>query len=117
MTDRRKMSDIMKDLALLAFSDIKAIPSSEAMHATLLFSHVAWNRSLGRNMPEYKDVLRVILQSNPNMWSELRSRNSEALIKTMAKEKEKRYAADRRLVVVCGMRGANIHVEWCEEKD
>jgi len=114
---RPKMSDIMKDLAQMAFSDIRAIPSSEAMHAALLFAHVAWNRSLGKDQPKYKDVLSIFLQSNPDMWSELRSRNPEALIKIMAKEKEKRYATDRQLVVVCGMRANNVHVEWCEEKD
>ena len=31
--------------------------------------------------------------------------------------KEKRYPDDRRVVIVCGMRGENVRVEWCEEKD
>jgi hypothetical protein len=31
--------------------------------------------------------------------------------------KEKLYPDDRRVVIVCGMRGENVHVEWREEKD
>jgi hypothetical protein len=31
--------------------------------------------------------------------------------------KERLYPDDRRVVIVCGMRGENVHVEWCEEKD
>jgi hypothetical protein len=28
-----------------------------------------------------------------------------------------RYPEDIRVIVVCGMRDDNVHVEWCNEKD
>ena len=117
MTVPRKMSEIMKELALLCFRDPEAIPSSEAVHAALLFAQVAWNRVLGQDMAGYNQVLKAFLRSNPNLWSELRSRDAETLIETMRQAKELRFPADRRVVVVCGMREGNIHVEWCAEKD
>jgi len=42
-----KMSEIMKELGLMGFHPPKATPSSEAAHAALLFTQVAWNRALG----------------------------------------------------------------------
>lgn len=113
----RKMSEIMKQLALLSFRDPQGAPSSEAAQAALLFAQVAWNRSLGYEMPPYKELLGVFLRSNPNLWLELKSRDAEALIETMQRAKEQHYLADRRIVVVCGMRDGNVHIEWCEEKD
>jgi hypothetical protein len=112
-----KMSEIMKELALLSFRHPENVPSSEAAHAALLFAQVAWNRTVGHDIASYEALLTVFLRSNPNLWSELRSRDPEQLIETMGRAKEQRYSADRRVVVVCGMRDGNVHVEWCEEKD
>jgi len=117
MTVGRKMSEIMKELALMCLRDPQAIPSSEAAHAALLFAQVAWNRALGYDMNVYEEVLNVFLCSKPTLWSELRSRDAETLIEAMCQAKELRYSTDRRVVVVCGMREGNVHVEWCEEKD
>ena len=117
MTVPGKMSEIMKELALMSFRNPQAIPSSEAAHAALLLAQVAWNRTLGHDTEAYKELLKAFLRSNPNLWSELRSRDAEALIETMRQAKEQRYSADRRVVVVCGMREQSVHVEWCEEKD
>jgi hypothetical protein len=111
------MSEIMKELALMGFRDPQAVPSSEAAHAALLFAQVAWTRALGHDMQAYRELLKVFLRSNPNLWSELRSRDAESLIKIMRQAKEQRYLSDRRVIVVCGMREENVHVEWCEEKD
>jgi len=68
-------------------------------------------------MSGYDELLKVFLRSKASLWSELRSRDAETLIETMRQTKERRYPADRRVVVVCGMREGNVHVEWCEEKD
>mgnify|MGYP001024854732 CR=1 FL=1 len=112
-----KMSAIMKGLALLSFRNPSTVPSPEAAHAALLFAQVAWNRTLGHEMAVYKELLAVFLRSNPDLWSELRSRDAEALIDIMRRVKEERYPTDRRVVVVCGMRDEKVHVEWCDEKD
>lgn len=117
MTVFPKMSAIMKELALMGFRDPQAIPSSEAAHAALLFAQVAWNRALGHDSQAYRELLKVFLRSNPDLWSELRSSDAESLIEIMRQAKEQRYSRDRRVVVICGMREENVHVEWCEEKD
>ena len=93
------------------------IPTSEAAHTALLLAQVAWNRSLGHDIQTYRELLKVFLRSNPNLWSEFRSRDAETLIEMIRQAKEKLYPVDRRVVIVCGMRGGNVHVEWCEEKD
>ena len=117
MVKLSKMSEIMKEIALISFKNPKVPPSSEAAHASLLFAQVAWNRTLCYDMQDYKALLKVFLRSNPNLWSELRSRDAEELIEIMREAKEHRYSSDLRVVLVCGMREGNVHVEWCEEKD
>lgn len=117
MITLRKLSDIMKELALLSFKNPKVPPSSEAAHASLLFAQVAWNRTLGHDIKDYKELLKVFLRSNPNLWSELKYRDAEGLIEIMREAKESRYPTDSRVVLVCGMRDGNVHIEWCEEKD
>ena len=112
-----KMSEIMKELALMCFRAPQAVTSSEAAHAALLLAQVAWNRALGHDIRPYRELLKFFLRSNPNLWSELRSHDAESLIEILRCVKEKRYPMDRRVVIVCGMRGENVHVEWCEEKD
>jgi hypothetical protein len=112
-----KLSEIIKELAQMCFRAPQAIPSSEAAHTALLFAQVAWNRSLGHNNKPYRQLFKVFLRSNPNLWSEFRSRDAEWLIEMIRQAKEKLYPDDRRVVIVCGMRGENIHVEWCEEKN
>lgn len=112
-----KLSAIMKELAILCFKNPNKLPSSEAAHASLLFAQVAWNRSLKHDLYDYRKLLKVFLRSNPKLWSELKSKKSEILIKKLQKIKETRYPEDTRVILVCGMREGNVHVEWCGEKD
>ncbi len=112
-----KLSAIILELAQTAFAKPKAIPSSEAAHAALLFAQVAWNRELGRETEGYQDLLKVFVRSNPKLWSELSSRDPETLIKTMSQIKARRYSEDIRVIIVSGMRDGNVHVEWCADKD
>lgn len=117
MTTHSKMSDIMKDLAMMCFRETRNVPSSEAVHTALLLANVAWNRALGRDVPDYEDLLMVFTRSEPKLWSEFRSGNTEALIETMRQAKQQLYPQDRRVVLICGMRESNVRVEWCDEKD
>jgi hypothetical protein len=115
MNQAAKMSEIMKNLALLIFRDSTRAPSSEAALAALLLAHVAWNRSLGLDSKDYNKLLKALSRENPNFWSEFRSRDAEALIETVRQAKAERYPMDRRVIMVCGMREGNVHVEWREE--
>lgn len=117
MTTNSKMSEIMKDLAMMCFRDTRTVPSSEAVHAALFLASIAWNRTLGIDVPDYEEPLMVFTRSKPELWSELRSGNTEALIETMRQAKEQLYPMDRRVVLICGMREGNVRVEWCYEKD
>jgi hypothetical protein len=113
----QKLSAIIMELAQTAFVKPNAIPSSEVAHAALLFAQVAWNRALGHETEGYQELLKVFVRSNPKLWSELSSRDPEALIRTMSQVKARRYPDDVRVIVVSGMREGNVHVEWCDEKD
>ena len=117
MTALPKLSAILLELAKSAFIDPKAVPSSEAAHAALLFAEVAWNRTLGHDGAGYQNMLKVFVRSNPKLWTELRSLDPEVLIEPMRQAKELRYPSDVRVIVVSGIRDGNVHVEWCEEKD
>ena len=86
---RQKLSKLMKEMAQRVLKDPSAIPSSEAVHASLLLSHVAWNRALGypASLADYTGLPGEFEASNPD---------------------------DSRKTLVCGMREGNIHVEWTE---
>ncbi len=112
-----RLSAILMELAQTAFVKPKAIPSSEAAHAALLFAQVAWNRTLGHETDGYQSLLKVFINENPKLWSELRSRDPETHINTMSQVKARRYPEDVRVIVVSGIRGGKVHVEWCDAKD
>jgi hypothetical protein len=116
-TTRPRMSEILKRLALMLLRAPEATPSAEAAHVALLLAHVGWNRALGHHGMGYEPVLRSIEGEHPNLWSELRSRDCEAMIELIREAKLRSYADDRRVVLVCGIPDDRVHVEWCEEKD
>jgi len=117
MTALPKMSAVMLELAQSAFISPKTPPTSEAAHAALLFAQIAWNLTLGHQTEGYQELLNVFFRSNPKFWTELRSNDPETLIETIREIKERRYAADVRVIVVCGIREGNVRVEWCDEQD
>jgi len=47
LENKAEMSAIFKEMALTLFRVPEAMPSSEAAHATLLLTHVAWSQALG----------------------------------------------------------------------
>jgi hypothetical protein len=111
-----KMSEALRRIAEMSFRDPEARPSSEAAHAALLFAHVGWNRALGFGVDGYEVILRQFVESRPQLWSELRSSDPHVLIEAAYDAKLSLYAADRRVVLVCGIRDERVHVEWCEEQ-
>ena len=113
---RRPLSEIIKEMAGTVLSDPEAVPSGEAAHASLLFAHVAWNRATGPKAPgpDYYPLLRQFEASNPGLWSELTSSDAEALVAELTTYKQAHYPNDHRQIVVCGMRGDNVRVEWID---
>ena len=104
-------------MACAVLSRPEAVPSSEAAHAALLFAHIAWNRAAAVGAPgaNYSPMLREFEGSNPRLWNELKSADAEALIIELAAYKQAHHPNDHRHVVVCGMLGDNVHVEWIED--
>jgi hypothetical protein len=76
--------------------------SSEAAHASLLFAYAAWDRATRPRTrgPDYHPLLRQFDSSNPNLWSELKSADAEALMVELIAYKQAHYPNDRRQIVV-----------------
>ncbi len=91
-------------------------PSSEAAHAALLFVHVAWNKTLGNNdiLSKYKGILSMFEKENPSLWNEFKNTNHIDIISSLVDYKQRFYSDDYRNIMVCGMRGGNVHVEWTD---
>lgn len=72
-SEKNKMAVILKEMALTIFVHPEKIPLPEAA-VSLLFSHVAWNRSIGIPIPAtfYNAALSDIEASNLNFWKELK---------------------------------------------
>ncbi|WP_300458641.1 hypothetical protein [Desulfobacula sp.] len=114
----KKMSDILKEMALTVLKEPYAIPSSEAAHAALLLSHAAWNRSIGQifHDKDCQPILQEFEKSRPGFWSELKTKDWKSLVDDLMNYKKQHFSHDKRIVVVCGMRDHNVHVEWKETK-
>ena len=109
------MSEIFQEMALTLLKDPKAIPSAEAAHAALLFSHVAWNRSVGETFTdaECQSILRKFEKARPSFWAELVTKDWRVPVERLIEYKQAHYPDDTRIVVVCGMRVPGVvHVEW-----
>ena len=108
------MSVILKEMALTIFVHPKNIPSSEAAAASLLFSHVAWNRSIGVTMPDkfHKAVLSDIESCNPNFWKELKYKNRDIIISKLIVYKQSHYPDDGRIIDACRSLKDKVQVEW-----
>jgi hypothetical protein len=106
------LSAIMKEMAFTVLRRSEQRPSSEAAHAALLLAHIAWNRRTDSPTPDYRQMLREFEGSNPNFWDELKSADPDQLIAELAAYREFHHQSDERYLVVCGMRGNNVHAEW-----
>lgn len=111
----RKMSDIMKEMAMTLLIN-PDFPSSEAAHVALLFSSVAWNRAIRREIADgvYKAILKEMESSNPELWKEFISKDHNEIISGLMKYKEENFPDDKREIKVCGIREHKVHVEWVE---
>jgi len=112
----QKLSAIAKDMAMTLLKSPNSVPSSEAAHAALLFVHVAWNKSLGNDdaYRNYKMILDKFEESNPALWNELKTSDHDIILNDLTHYKEKYHPSDARVIVVCGMREDDVHVEWTD---
>ena len=110
----RKMSEIMQDMAERLLRHPDAGHSSEAVHVALMFANFAWNESVGLGgfREGYRSVWEQIEAENPEMWSEFKSNDVNAMIDELVEYKQKHYADDQRRILLCGIPNGKIHVEW-----
>ena len=91
-----------------------APPSSEAAHTALMFANIAWNETVGlvHARERYRSAWEVIEADNPEMWSEFKASDVDAMIDELKRFKEQRYPDDRRRILSCGIPDGRIRVEW-----
>lgn len=109
-----KMSEIMKEISGQLFRKPDAIPSSAAAHIALMFANIAWNETVGmvHAREDYRLAWETIEAENPEMWSEFKSNDVEAMIDELVQFKKKHYPDDKRRILICGIPNGSIRVEW-----
>jgi hypothetical protein len=113
----RKLSEIIKELALRALKDPDAIPSPAAAQTALLLATTAWNMSWGD--PSLPDELRKVIgktgRGGASPWEELLSADTDRLIRDLFAYKLAHYANDRRRIVAAEMSPeGNLRVHWVD---
>lgn len=114
MAEPRKMSEMIKEMAEQLLRAPEGSISSEAMHISLMFAHIAWNETVGLvSVREgYRPAWEEIEAHNPEMWSEFKSNDVEAMIDQLVRYKQQHYPNDQRRILVCGIPNGNVRVEW-----
>ncbi len=110
----RKMSEILKEMSERLLRNPRQVPSSEAAHVALFFANVAWNESVGLDHPRegYRKVWEPIEAENPQLWTEFKSTDINALIDELVQYKKTHFPNDRRRILTCGIPDGKIRVEW-----
>lgn len=110
----RRMSEIMQEMSERLLRHPDAAHSSEAAHVALMFANIAWNECVGMGGERecYRSAWEPIEAENPEMWSEFKSNDVNAMIDELVAFKEKRYLKDQRRILRCGIVNSKIRVEW-----
>ena len=110
----RKMSEIMKEMAERLLRRPDAVHSTEAAHVSLMFAHIAWNETvgLGGDRQGYRPAWEEIEAHNPEMWSEFKSNDVDAMIDQLVVFKQQHHPEDQRRVLSCGIPNGNVRVVW-----
>lgn len=110
----RKMSEIMKEMSERLLRQPDAVHSSEAAHVALMFANIAWNETVGlvHARQGYRSAWESIEAENPEMWSEFRSNDVDAIIDELVQFKKKHYPNDQRRILSCGIPDGKVRVEW-----
>ena len=79
-----------------------------------MFANIAWNKTvgLGHAIEDYRSAWKMIETENPEMWSEFKSNDIDAMIDELIEYKQQHFPDDRRRILTCGIPNGNIRVEW-----
>ncbi|HUY34865.1 MAG TPA: hypothetical protein VMV69_19115 [Pirellulales bacterium] len=110
----RKLSEIMKEMSERLLRSPGGVPSSEAAHVALMFANIAWNETagLGHGRKGYRPAWEMIEAEKPEMWSEFKSNDVEAMIDELVDFKKQHYPHDQRRILTCGIPDGKVRVEW-----
>jgi len=79
-----------------------------------MFANIAWNETvgIGHARKGYRSTWEMIEAENPEMWSEFKSNDVDAMIDELVEYKQKHFPNDRRRILTCGIPDGTIRVEW-----
>lgn len=110
----RKMSEMLKEMSEVLLHNPDATHSSQAAHIALMFANIAWNESVGLVHPRegYRSAWEIIEADNPELWTEFKSNDINAMIDELVQYKQAHFSDDRRRILTCGIPDGRIRVEW-----
>lgn len=113
----RKLSEIIKEMALRLLKAPATESSEPATMAVLMLAGAAWNSAIGDNAmrDQHRTLVSKIDWSGVFPWSELRSDDTEGLITELVAYKREHYPKDLRRIVATEMSPeGNVRVHWTE---
>jgi hypothetical protein len=113
----RKLSEIIKEMALRLFKEPDAAASLPAVEAAILLASAAWNAALGDHglRDRHREMLGRFARDGRPSWPEFVSTDTDRLIAGLAEYKQARYPDDRRRIVAAETRSdGNVRVHWVQ---
>ena len=113
----RKLSEIIKEMAMRLLKQPDAAPSEPAAMAALMLAGAAWNSAVSDNVmrDQHRRLLDQIDWSGVTPWSELRSDDTEQLIAELVEYKRERHPNDMRRIMATEISPkGNVRVHWTE---
>jgi len=114
----RKLSEIIKEIALRLLRKPDAVPSMPAAETALLLATAAWNLASGEPdlRIQHREMFKRFDRGGPSPWPELLSSDTDRLMVELVDYKQAHYASDRRLIVAVGMSSeGKVQVHWAED--
>ena len=113
-----KMSVLVEEMSHIVLLDPEGDFSLAAGQAAILLSHLAWNESVGLEVRKVgRKMLAAIEAENPDFWSELVSRDVDAMLDALIQYKEALHPEDQRRIVLCSAAHGKLRVEWLDAAD
>jgi len=113
MTQPRKMSEIIVEMADRLFRNPDTNHSSEAAQVALLVATIAWNETILRiPRTSYGSEWKQIEGGKPEMWREFKLNDVDAMIDELVQFKKQHYPDDQRRILAGSIPNGIVRVEW-----
>jgi len=113
----RKMSEIIKEMALRLLKEPETVPSIPAVECALVLATAAWNSALGEPVlrNKHRDLLAKFDWDGASPWPELRSSDTDEMIAELVAYKKANYPDDDRRIVAAGLSPeGKVQVHWLD---